>query len=273
MPGYVPLFASLTSGTLCGKWPDVGLWPIVLSLADRDGIVDVTPDFLARVTGLPVPDVVACMERFCQPDPYSRSGAEGGARLVLLDAHREWGWHIVNHGKYREKARLQGKDTARTASGQDAERKRQQRAASPDVPRIPPESAASPEFPLSDSDADSLRISCPQKQKAEAQSFHQEVIAAYHEILPGLPQVKTWSRKRAGALDARIRERCKEGKPANTIGYWRKFFEHVAASDWLYGRSGDWRADLEWLITSSNFTKVVEGRFENRSRGNGVNHA
>ena len=29
--GYTPLFASLTTGTLCGRWPDSGLWPIVLS--------------------------------------------------------------------------------------------------------------------------------------------------------------------------------------------------------------------------------------------------
>ena len=42
MSGYTPLFASLTTGTLCGKWPDVGLWPIILSLADRHGEVDVT---------------------------------------------------------------------------------------------------------------------------------------------------------------------------------------------------------------------------------------
>jgi hypothetical protein len=45
--GYIPLFASLTTGTLCGCWPDIGLWPVVLSMSDRWGIVDVTPAYIA----------------------------------------------------------------------------------------------------------------------------------------------------------------------------------------------------------------------------------
>lgn len=146
--GYTPLFGSLTTGTLCGKWPDIGLWPIVLSLADRNGVVEVSPDFIARVTGLEVDAVVACMERFCADDPYSRTPEQSGARLKLIDPqHRPWGWKIVNHGKYREKARLMGRDSARTASGKDAERKRQQRVGKKSPPK-------SPDFPLSDSDVD-----------------------------------------------------------------------------------------------------------------------
>lgn len=275
MSGYVPLFDSLTKGTLCGKWPDVGLWAIVLSLSDRHGIVDVTPDYLARVTGLPVDDVTACMTRFCEPDPNSRSTAEGGARLTLLDPNRSWGWWVVNHGKYREKARLQAKDASRTASGEDADRKRHQRETSPDVPRRPPESHMSPRLPLSDSDSDSKKQIRPQESKSElsAEPFHRELLDCYHEVLPYLPRVKVWTKKRAGALAARIRERCRDGKPADSIGYWRKFFEQVAASDFLSGRAGDWRADLEWLITSGNFTKVIEGKYENRNRSNGANHA
>lgn len=104
LSGYTPLFSSLTTGTLCGRWPDIGLWPIVLSLSDWRGIVDVTPDYLSRVTGLPIGEVEACMKRFCEPDLYSRSGAEDGRRLVLLDEHRPWGWRIVNLKIYRNRA-------------------------------------------------------------------------------------------------------------------------------------------------------------------------
>lgn len=125
--GYVPLFGSLTTGTLCGKWPDIGLWPIILSLSDRHGVVDVTIAYLASITGLPATDVQACMERFCQPDPGSRSNDNDGARLVLLDPHRNWGWRIVNHSKYREKARKRMQQIAATKSGRDAERKRIER--------------------------------------------------------------------------------------------------------------------------------------------------
>lgn len=122
MSGYTPLFSSLTTGTLCGKWPDIGLWPIVLSMADKHGVVDVTPAYISGVTGLAIDDVVACMRRFCEPDPYSRSTAESGARLSLVDEHRDWGWRIVNHGMYREKARLAAKSAREVTTGRNAER-------------------------------------------------------------------------------------------------------------------------------------------------------
>lgn len=93
-------------------------------------------------------------------------------------------------------------------------------------------------------------------------SFHNEIIGAYHELLPSLSRVRGWSSKRKLALDARIRERCAEGKPADTIGYWRSFFEAVASRPFLCGENDrGWRADLEWLLRPENFLKVVEGRY------------
>lgn len=115
MSGYTPLFDSLVKGTLCGRWPDIGLWSIVLSMSDKNGEVDVTPLYIAGITGLPVTEVVACMKRFCEPDPYSRSQVSEGRRLELIDTHRDWGWKIVNHKKYREKARLMAKNARETA--------------------------------------------------------------------------------------------------------------------------------------------------------------
>lgn len=267
MSGYTPLFSSLTTGTLCGKWPDLGLWPIVLSLADRHGEVDVTVAYLTRITGLPAEEVCACMGRFCEGDPDSRSSEEGGARLVLVEPeNRNWGWRIVNHGKYREKARLMAKDAARTESGADAERKRAQRN-SPDVPRSPPASPS--QTRLNKTKQDTLKK--PLSRLVPA-SFHDDVIAAYHELLPNLPGVKAWTKKRRQLLDSRIEERCADGKPADQINYWREFFEKVAASDFLCGATGDFAADLEWLIRPENFLRTIEGRYDKRSTGNGNGH-
>lgn len=124
MAGYTPLFSSLTTGTLCGRWPDIGLFPIILSMADKHGIVDVTPAYIANVTGLDPKEVIACMKRFCEPDEYSRSTEEDGARLRLIDPPRDWGWQVVNHTKYRERARKAAFDAARIADGRNAERMR-----------------------------------------------------------------------------------------------------------------------------------------------------
>ena len=136
MSGYTPLFHSITTGTLCGRWPDIGLWPLVLSLADRNGVVDVTPDYISRITGLDLSEVVACLGRFCEPDRYSRSQVEDGRRLVLLDPARAWGWRVVNHSKYRDKARKMAYDANRTESGADAARKQTERATVPTCPDV-----------------------------------------------------------------------------------------------------------------------------------------
>lgn len=149
MAGYTPLFGSLTTGTLCGRWPDIGLWPIVLSLSDKHGVVDVTPAYISVVTGLPVGDVASCMKRFCEPDPYSRSASKQGARLVLLDEHRDWGWRIVNHGLYRERARLASKNAREIESGANAERMKTAAHR-----RSPPKTAAQrPSYANADSDS------------------------------------------------------------------------------------------------------------------------
>lgn len=120
--GYTPLFGSLTTGTLCGRWPDIGLWPVVLSMSDRYGDVDVTPQYIANVSGLELSQVIECMRRFCEPDPFSRSREANGARLVLLDPARDWGWRVVNHGQYRERARLASKSAQEVESGENKAR-------------------------------------------------------------------------------------------------------------------------------------------------------
>jgi uncharacterized protein YdaU (DUF1376 family) len=99
---------------------------------------------------------------------------------------------------------------------------------------------------------------------------HQQIIDAYHELCPALPQVKVWTAKRRQSLDARIAERKAAGKPADVVDYWRDVFQQVAGSDFLCGRSVDFRADLEWLIRPENFAKVIEGRYSGNRKTNGA---
>jgi uncharacterized protein YdaU (DUF1376 family) len=120
---------------------------------------------------------------------------------------------------------------------------------------------------------------CPQERTATAKpayhgkEFHDQIIAAYHEVLPDLPQVKIWGADRAKSLNARIRERCSQGKPADGAEYWRGLFGKVALNDHWCGRKADstWSANLEWLLKPANFTKVVEWQ-PPRGSANGVHH-
>lgn len=113
MSGYTPLF-DVTGGTLAGRWPDTGLWCVVLSLADMHGVVDRTHEYISLVSGLELSEVRACMQRFCEPDPRSRSQECEGRRLIPIDPSRDWGWKIVNHARYRERARLMAKNARET---------------------------------------------------------------------------------------------------------------------------------------------------------------
>jgi len=151
--GYTPVFRSIFEGTLCGQYPDTAAWLFLLALADKNGHVDKTPQYISAVTGMPVDLLISCIERLMQPDPASRSSAEEGRRLVLIDPTRSWGWRIVNHGHYREKARKAMHQIDATASGRDADRKRiaRERKKSRRVRTRPAVSGAGR---LSDSDAD-----------------------------------------------------------------------------------------------------------------------
>lgn len=125
--GYTPLFSSVFSGSLYGKYPDTAAWIFLLALADKHGVVDSTPEYISGVTGMPLADLLGCIARFLEPDPKSRSPENQGRRLVLVDPSRAWGWRIVNFAKYRERARLASKAANEIDSGKNAKRMRARR--------------------------------------------------------------------------------------------------------------------------------------------------
>ena len=93
---------------------------------------------------------------------------------------------------------------------------------------------------------------------------HQEIIALWHELMPELTSVKTWNEKRAKMLKARWNGKDMEGNKFNNLKFWRKYFEYIRESDWLMGKTGSgWSATLEWVITESNFNKIIEGTYHN----------
>jgi hypothetical protein len=121
LSGYTPVFRSVFQGTLCGKYPELPVWLVLLALADRHGEIDAHPSYIATVSGLPQPDIEAAIRSFCQADEASRTSTEDGRRLVPIP-NRGFGWIIVNHGKYREKARLAAKSEREVEAGTNAER-------------------------------------------------------------------------------------------------------------------------------------------------------
>jgi hypothetical protein len=106
-------------GTLYGHWQAIVTFQQMIVLADADGIVDMTPQAMAARTSIPLEIIQAGLPILESADPYSRTPGQDGRRIELLDQHRPWGWHIVNHEKYK---RLRDADELR-----EQNRERQQR--------------------------------------------------------------------------------------------------------------------------------------------------
>lgn len=105
----------------------------------------------------------------------------------------------------------------------------------------------------------------PVGSKAADHCPHQQIIDLYHEVLPMGRRVKAWNASRQAKLKARWREDAKR----QTLDWWRKFFAYIAESDFLTGRAHStdrqpFEIDLEWIVTSASFVKILEGKYEKR---------
>jgi hypothetical protein len=94
---------------------------------------------------------------------------------------------------------------------------------------------------------------------------HQEIIKLYSQHLPMGRQVRPpWNGSRATALAARW----KELPERQRIEWWDAFFAHCAKSTFLTGRvpprqgRKPFEVSLDWIVTASNFQKIIEGAYD-----------
>ena len=99
---YAKVYASLWQGTMYGKPHEQLVFVYLLAHSDRHGVVDIHPEIICACTGLDIATVTRCLAYLEAADFKSRSDDLQGQRIVRLDGHREWGWRIVNHAKYRD---------------------------------------------------------------------------------------------------------------------------------------------------------------------------
>lgn len=120
---YTKVFRSIYDGTLADNWQAMVTFQQMLILADSQGVVDMTPSAMARITGIPLEILLAGIAVLEAPDAGSRTPEMEGRRIARLDAHRDWGWFLVNFAKYRA---MQTREEKKEA---DRERIREKRAA------------------------------------------------------------------------------------------------------------------------------------------------
>lgn len=76
------------------------VWFCLLTLADRDGFVDMTIPSIARIININVETVKSAIDILLQPDSTSRTPDFEGRRL--LPVRDSFGWKIANYEHYRD---------------------------------------------------------------------------------------------------------------------------------------------------------------------------
>lgn len=96
------MFRSIFDGSLYGQFEPTIVFMAMLVIAEREGIVDMTPEAIAAKCGYPLDIVQRGIIELEKPDSRSRTPDEEGRRIVKLEDTRDWGWRITNYEKYEK---------------------------------------------------------------------------------------------------------------------------------------------------------------------------
>ena len=99
---FAKIFTQIFDSSIAENCRTRHVFEDLLKLADVSGVVDMTPEAIARRTNVPIDEIRSALTELSKPDIRSRSHEEDGRRIVLIDSHRDWGWKITNYQHYRE---------------------------------------------------------------------------------------------------------------------------------------------------------------------------
>jgi uncharacterized protein YdaU (DUF1376 family) len=102
---------------------------------------------------------------------------------------------------------------------------------------------------------------------------HQEILLLYKKNLPHLLQPRVWEGNRQRLLKTRWVQASlpsnysPEGYKTKQAGlkWWDSFFAYIANDSSLANgfksKERTWLPDLEWIVTASNFSKIIDGKY------------
>lgn len=218
----------------------------MLAMADAQGRVWASVPGLAKRANVPMPSAEQALTCFLSPDPHSRTEDFEGRRIEKIDG----GWRLLNYAKFRamkdSEAVLESK--RRYINNRRAEERAAKVAA--ETPKPPPAEAK----PAKKPSAKSATPTCP----------HEEIIDAYHRILPMCPKIRVWPDNASKQLQTRWAE----DDVRQDIGWWEQTFEYIKSDcPFLIGAKTDFKASLTWIVNPTNFAKVLNGNYEVEANG------
>lgn len=99
---FAKVFSQIFDSSIAENYQHRHIFMDLLVLADSDGVIDMTPEAIARRTNVPAKQIKDALAALCSPDTASRTPHEEGRRLLPIDPGRSWGWQIVNYHHYRK---------------------------------------------------------------------------------------------------------------------------------------------------------------------------
>jgi uncharacterized protein YdaU (DUF1376 family) len=102
---------------------------------------------------------------------------------------------------------------------------------------------------------------------------HQDILLLYKKHLPHLTQPRVWEGNRQVVMKQRWIQAAKpsnyspEGYKTKEDGlkWWDSFFSYIAndssLSNGFRNKDRTWLPDLEWIINSTNFAKIIDGKY------------
>lgn len=98
---YSRVFLQILDSSIAEDFTVRHVFEDFLKLCDhKTGILDMTRQSLSRRLNVPIETLDKTITILESPDPNSRDMEYEGRRIERLDEHRDWGWKILNWGKY-----------------------------------------------------------------------------------------------------------------------------------------------------------------------------
>lgn len=109
---------------------------------------------------------------------------------------------------------------------------------------------------IRDEEEDITTLSASQ---SELQCPFSKIRDLYHEICVSYPKIKAIDGNRRKAVAARWRT-------YNSLDTFKELFQIAQASSFLKGQNDrNWIADFDWMMKPSNFSKILEHKYDNRT--------
>lgn len=86
-----------------------------------------------------------------------------------------------------------------------------------------------------------------------------KIVDSYHTNLPEFSQVKFIDK----TTRANVRNRWAEDPARWDLDWWGGLFQYIGESDFLSGRKTDFKASFNWIMGPKNFTKILNGAYNN----------